>query len=123
LVGRKAMSKETLKVMRLIVPGILIFLLFYPLHKGALSIEALSSIHTEDVIYVVIVLVLGGIYKTLELRSILFKEQLDLVHQNIKSKLLAPFSTDSWIAKLQPLPAKSFLKVFYKIVDSKSSTT
>lgn len=115
------MKKEHLKAMRLIVPGVLIFLLFYPLYKGNFALDGLVNVSTKDAVYLVVVLVAGGIYKTLELRGIMFKERLDEVHENIKHRLLAPFSSDPKIAKLRALPAQKFLKVFYNLIDNDES--
>ena len=107
--------------MRLVVPGVLVFLLFYPLYKGTLTVDGLLSISTKDAIYVVLVFVAGGIYKTFEIRGLLFKERLDEVHENIKAKLIAPMEADPTYPRLRTLPAKAFLKVFYNIVDNDES--
>src|SRR5262245_61781896 len=115
------MKKEHLKVMRLIVPGVLIFLLCYPLYKGTLDLDGLLSISTKDALYIVLVLVAGAIYKTFEARGILFRERLAEVHENIKANLIAPFSADPAFVHLNGLPAPAFLKVFYNIVDNDES--
>ena len=115
------MQKEHLKVMRLLVPGVLIFLVCYPLFKGSLTVDALLQISTKDALYIILVLVGGGMYKTFELRGILFKERLDEVHENIKVKLITPFQADPMYAKLVGLSPKAFLKVFYNIADNDES--
>jgi hypothetical protein len=113
------MSKETLKVMRLIIPGVLIFLLCMPL--GKLTFATLTKIDTGNAFYLAIVLVLGGLYRTFNARRFLFHDQLTDVHKNIKDKLLAPFVNEQIYSKLNNLPERDFLKVFYNIIDNDPS--
>ncbi len=117
------MSKETLKVMRLIVPGILIFLVLTPVVQGGLGFDKLIGIDTKSAFHIIVVLILGAIYKTLEARKILFKEDLAALHEHIKDRLLKPFEGDTKISALKDRPAKEFLKVFYNIIDNDNSLT
>jgi len=117
------MSKEMLKIMRLLVPGVFIFLLLYPLKQGGFSLDGLLDIDTKNAFYLTCVFVLGAVYKTFEARTILFKESLAEVHKNIKARLLAPFLGDPNVAPIKDWEPRAFLKVFYNIVDNDPSLT
>lgn len=115
------MTKERLKLFRLLIPGILIFIVLYPFMQGGLALDGLLKIDTAHAAYVLLVLVLGGIYRTLGIRGLLFKDKLDDVHENLKKGLIAPFLGELDTPCLQKIPAEEFLKVFYYFVDKDSS--
>lgn len=116
------MSKESLKTWRLLVPGILIFFVFYPLYRG-FSLSVYSEFKTDDVVFGAIVVLLGALYRILNFRSFFFYQALGDVHRNIKSKLLTPFALDPNLTTLQDLPPHEFMDVFYKLVDRDPTLT
>jgi hypothetical protein len=98
-----AMSKETLNTFRLLLPGLMLYMLLLPLVKGSLNptviIANLGTI--EDLFYLIAAFCLGGLYYAFDIRGRLHRPELNYIHYNIQRKLLAPFRNDETIAHAQ----------------------
>jgi hypothetical protein len=116
------MSKDTLKIWRLLVPGILMFFAFYPLYQG-FAPEIYTSVKTDDALFVIAVVVLGVLYRIFNFRSFFFYQSLHGVHTNIKQRLLNPFRGDPALEQLRSVPAAEFMDVFYQLVDRDPTLT
>jgi hypothetical protein len=116
------MSKETLKTLRVFVPGLIIFVFGIPLLQGNLDfaniLKTLSLL--EGVVYVGIVGILGAIYNLTNIRGRFLKKSLESIHNNIKTKLLEPFSNDQAISrsKNKLREGRYLIQVFYSLIDN-----
>lgn len=115
------MKKETLKVLRIIVPGVIIFIFFLPLTQGDFDFSALISslISLKGLLSPIVICGLGGLYNIINLRKWFVADSHLLIHDNIKSKLLSPFSDDHLIAGSSERlrEGRNLLHVFYYFVD------
>jgi hypothetical protein len=120
------MSKEWLKKLRIIVPGIIIFIFLIPFFVKELSFEKfLSGLSVmQGVVFFVIVLTLGGIYYLLNLRKFTFVKPIEKIDDNIKDKITALCEHYSVLKENCPLKkGKTLMHIFYKFVDNDESLT
>lgn len=117
------MSKETLKSLRILIPGILIFLftipLFNPKPDIAEIIDKLTLLATGT--YMVVAFTIGAFYYTLNIRYYFLRQSLGAIHENIKEKLLEPFkNTPSIYNHKEKLKAGNILinNCFYPLIDN-----
>lgn len=126
-IGKREMSKTTLIWLRFLIPVVLLFFILVPLVQPNLDLANYLkiSISTDSALYVLLVIVVGGIYYILNLREYAIKPSIWAIQRNIKTKLLAPFAKDPAIKKLEPeLRAGHFLlNTFYGFVDEDKSLT
>jgi hypothetical protein len=116
------MSKTALHNLRLIIPGIFLFIILITIlqkNKGFIDIE----LSTDSLLYIVVVFGFGVIYYTTKLRYRVMKKALIEIDENIKDKLLLPYSNDSKIQKSvsKLRVGKQLLNVFYSLVDNEES--
>lgn len=124
------MGLGTLNFFRLIIPGILIFVLiilflqddFHELSQ--LSSSFFSNFRLMDTLYTVIFVLLGVLYYLLNARERLWRPYLERVRNNIKDKLISPFLgqlNKEQIAYLKQ--DRRLINIFYHFIDSDSSLT
>jgi len=121
------MSKETLKKWRLLIPGIVIILFILPgLTNSKDELFAIDKMITAlkwtDSFYLVLVIVLGAIYYSLNIRWFVWKPFNYQVQENIKDKLLNAsnvlITAHDWY-KLKS--NRAILNIFYDFVDNNES--
>jgi hypothetical protein len=87
------MSKERLKTLRILIPGIVVFLFTIPLFNPILNlpeyIETISVLETG--VYLAVTFFIGALYYILNIRGYFLKSSLNKIHENIKDRLLEPF--------------------------------
>ncbi|WP_244746177.1 hypothetical protein [Paraburkholderia terricola] len=115
------MTKETLKLIRLLVPGIVILLILYPLFFG-FSVDTLLHVDSKAVIYIFAAVTVGAIYRTAGLRNLLLGDTWNQINSNIANSLADVVANEldqyqDW--KLRK--SKILLDVFYRIVDNDKS--
>jgi hypothetical protein len=128
-----AMSKDTLKKFRLIVPGVMIVFAFLPLFNlkvipqvGAPVyplFQSLSSLLPDYVISSLALIICGVLYYTLNIRYYFIRESHKNIQLNIKSTLLSPFGSDPLLApKFASLrQGRTLMNIFYDFVDNDES--
>lgn len=119
------MKQETLKVLRITVSGVIIFLFFLPLLQNYFNLEALvgSFNYLKGHLYLIVIFSLGGLYYIINLRKFFIKDSLSKFHNNIKTKLLSPFSDDDRIASAtnKLMKGRKLIIIFYKLIDNDES--
>ena len=116
------MTLETLQKIRIVVPGIMIFLFAIPLFQDELSPSgAVSSLNVlQGAVYLLVIAFLGGIYYFFNFRSWANRWSEEKIRANIKTKLLEPFKNDAAISasfdKLKQ--GRGLLNVFYGYIDN-----
>lgn len=123
------MEMGTLKFFRLLVPGILIFLLIIlflqnDFHELSQFTRFFSDFQVMDTLYTVIFAFVGVLYYLLGIRNLLLKPYHERVQNNIKDKLISPFLgqlNKEQIAYLKQ--ARRLMNIFYHFIDSDSSLT
>lgn len=123
------MEMGTLKFFRLLVPGILIFLLIILFLQDDFQeltqlTRLLSDFQIKDTFYTVVFACIGVLYYLLDIRNILWKPYHERVQNNIKDKLISPFLgqlNKEQIAYLKQ--ARRLMNIFYHFIDSDSSLT
>jgi hypothetical protein len=119
------MSKETLNTFRLLLPGLMLYILLLPAGKGSLNptviIANLGTI--EDLFYLIAAFFLGGLYYAFDMHGRLHRPELNYIHYNIHRRLLEPFRSDDTIARAQDRLRKeqTLLDIFYFLVDNDES--
>jgi len=119
------MSKETLKTLRILVPGVILLLFFLPLYKGSLDPSKIVSSLGEikDLLYLVVIVPLGALYYILDLRGPFLRPSLQKIHQNLHHKLLSPFADDPAISVSEAhlRTDRRLLDIFYFFIDNDES--
>ncbi len=119
------MSQETLKTLRIIVPGLIIFSLGIPLFNPDNDVNSwLSEISfTDGSLYLILVFFLGGIYHILNFRGFFLKNSLKRIQDNIKDKLLYPFNEDEITSsqKSEMRSGRVLIQIFYDLIDNNQS--
>lgn len=117
----------TLKFFRLLVPGILIFLLIILVLQDDFSelsylVRVFSDFQVKDTRYTVVFVVIGVLYYILGIRHWLWNPYHERVRNNIKDKLLSPFLQDLNKQQIADLKEGSkLMNVFYHFIDSDDS--
>ncbi|TKJ29034.1 MAG: hypothetical protein CEE40_09680 [Chloroflexi bacterium B3_Chlor] len=121
--GIHAVSKTTLKTLRLIVPGVMTITFASLLFKSSLQDLSQFLRSLEGLLYLVIVFPIGYLYNIMNIRGPFLRDSLSLVQANIKGKLAAPFCAGNLIgAKVESLTqGRQLMHVFYSIVDNDES--
>jgi hypothetical protein len=121
------MSKETLKKWRLLIPGIIIILFIIPgLTNSKEELFAIDKIvkalKWTDSFYLALVIILGAIYYSLNLRWVVWKPFNSQVQENIKDKILnassLKISAENWY-KIKR--GRAIITIFYDFVDNNES--
>lgn len=121
------MNKGILKTLRLIIPGLFIYILIifipYNFFEGC---KTILSINIEPwSAQFIITIILGVIYHLLGIRSLYNRDSLEKINSNIKDRLLEPFVKDPEISnKTDYLKCgRTMMHIFYNIVDNDPSLT
>jgi hypothetical protein len=118
-------SKETLKILRLLLPGLMLCIFFLPLAKGSLnpSVIFVNLGSIKDLFYLIAGFFIGGLYYTFGMREYILRSEVSYVHYNIHRKLLEPFRNDVIISDAQDRLRKGqiLLDIFYSLVDNDES--
>lgn len=121
------MELNTLKKLRLRVPGVLIFLVFILSINNSFSelkefYKALTNFNLKLIIYIVLFMALGVIYYACKIRYKLWDPFLKRVQDNIKETLLEPFNAEFNDKQKTNLKSNRVLmNVFYEFVDNNES--
>ena len=119
------MSKETLKSLRILIPGIIVFFLTIPAFNPQIKPTELLTTVTllEGSIYTALAFILGTGYYLTNLRGYFLKNSLNQIHKNIKSKLLEPFKDNFAIYKHKDKleKGKTLIECFYGLIDNNES--
>lgn len=119
------MSKETLKTLRILVPGAMLYIVFLPLFKGSINpLHIFATLNSlKDLFYLFGVILLGGLYYIFDLRGYILRPELQHIHFNIQQRLLNPFRDDPVFSassdKLRQ--GRTLLDIFYSLVDNDES--
>lgn len=123
------MSKETLKKWRLLIPGIIIILLILPgltdSKEELFEIDKMiKAFKWTDTFYLAVVILLGVIYYSINLRWFVWKPFNTKVQENIKDTILnasnLSLKASDWY-KLKS--SRAVITVFYDFVDNNESLT
>jgi hypothetical protein len=121
------MSKETLKRLRLIIPGIIIMLYIVPgmtkTTDELLGIGHLfSNLKWSDTSYLGVTFVLGALYYALNVRWLVWKHYNKIVQENIKDTILnectLTLSSKQWNLLKK---GNAIMVIFYDFVDNNES--
>jgi hypothetical protein len=117
------MSVTTLKMLRLLIPGLLLVLLgVIPVIFGPASLS--RALATNEKLYACLLpFVLGGLYHILELRRFFFAPSIEDINTRLNRSLLDPFTNHPVIGPAMPRlkEGRRILNVFYNIVDNDKS--
>lgn len=116
------MSKETLHKLRLLIPGMIFFIILVPFLQGTQRMLELK-IPSDSISYFVVVFVIGVLVYVINPRMWIMKKPLKRVVDNIKDKLLAPFSMDTKILESTDnlRDGDKLTNIFYFFVDNEKS--
>lgn len=121
------MSKDSLFSWRFILPVLFTAVLFLPLLKPEIDFNTFLqvSITKDSILYFILIIVIGGVYYILNPRYSAMRPYIMQIQQNIKDKLLIPFSKDATIKKMEPKLREGsiLLDIFYGFVDNDKSLT
>ena len=121
------MELNTLKRFRLIVPGILIFIVFVisinnSFEELKVFYKALIDFSIQDIVYVAIFMILGVLYYAFKIRYKLWDPFLNKVQINIKDSLLKPFPDEFDEEEKNSLfENRTLINLFYEFVDNNES--
>ena len=120
-VADRQMSQETLKWLRLFVPGVLLFLVLPPLFLKTWDLSALADRFASlDLLRdSAVVVVLGALYTLLNLRRPALRSSLRRINDNIKDHLLGSCSgyTEISQAAAKLRNGRTLMHVFYRFID------
>lgn len=123
------MGIRTLKLLRFIIPGLMILFIILTIQNKDLEdlSKALRGIDLtkKSFIFYVTPLVLGTIYYALRLRNIFFKKPIKIVQKNIRNRLVSEFDNDPNISPYSERlkENRKIIEIFYSFIDSNPSLT
>ena len=119
------MNKETMKILRIIVPGIIILIIIYALrYDHSIMIKQIQSINIiKGTWQFILAVIFGAIYYCLHLRNIFFIKPIQEIVNNIKDKLLSPFQNNNLIQNhiIELKSNRTLLHIFYNFIDNDQS--
>lgn len=121
------MDKETLKKWRLLIPGIIIILFVLPgltnSKEELFEIDKIfQTLKWTDAFYLALVVILGVIYYSLNMRWIVWKPLNTQVQNNIKDKLLNVCSLKLTASQWYEIKnGRALMTIFYHFVDNDES--
>ncbi len=87
--------------------------------------EALTGFfkYLKGPLYLIVILSLAGLYYIINPRKFFIKDSLRKFHDNIKTKLLSPFSDDDRITRStdELMKGRKLILIFYKLIDNDES--
>jgi hypothetical protein len=121
----KSVSKENLKTLRIIVPGVMLLLCILPAFLHDFTLQSLNDPLklVEGLCYLIAVLPLGAIYYSLRLRDLSFRRPVSLIDRNIQDRMLSQCSSDPEVMAAQNnlRKGKTLLDIFYNFIDNDNS--
>lgn len=120
------MKKETLKKLRILIPGLLLLIFSIPIFQDQFTFEEMKKIFdtfSKGIIYTIIVFGGGAIYYLANLRGLFLKESLYQIHQNIKIGIISLCDDDPKIlsAFKKLMEGRTLILVFYGFLDKDKS--
>lgn len=119
------MSKEQLKLLRIFVPGAMIFVALLPFLHGGLDLSSIltSLLSAEGLVYSAVIFVLGALYYIVSIRDLFFAGPIRQIQDNIKRKLIHPYITDPMITAGydKAISGRGLIMIFYHFVDADAS--
>ena len=121
------MEKNTLKRWRLIIPGVTIILLTFPLSTDNIDQlkdigSMIKSLAWDDLWYTAVIVVVGAIYYSLNIRWLVWKHFNSKVQNNIKERIFnlcsLQYTPKIWY-KLKE--SRALMTIFYHFVDNDES--
>lgn len=113
-------SKNALKIWRLLVPGILLLTFSVPVLVCEFH-EAVPD--PKNSLAVAAAIVLGALYDLFDLRRFTMSHPIEQIRKNIRRRLSVPFANVAGFERLDTLSDRDFLRTFYSIVDNDNSLT
>lgn len=114
------MDKSTLKKIRLVAPGIILFVCVFPFF-GLRNLKAISENIPDSafiILMTLLVLVLGAVYYSLNIRDLLWREVVQACHRNIHARMIDPVGLDPIFEEvISRLSNTEMMNIFYNIVD------
>jgi len=119
------MTKETLKALRIIVPGVISIVLIYPLFMRELTVQSMLDVSCAVSIVGGLTLgaFLGGLYYILNLRRPFIKRPTTDIQGNIKTQLLQMCDDDTSTEGERLREGRTLMHIFYDLVDNDASLT
>ena len=118
------MNKETLHKLRWIIPGVIFcFFLVFLVKEPKEFLE--FKLTADGVYYICVVIPVAFFYYMINPRMWLMKKPLKRITENIKDKLLAPFSDNDEVIKATDFlrEGDKLINVFYFLIDNDRSLT
>ena len=120
------MEKDTLKRLRLIIPGIIIFLLIIPgltdNVNQLMDCVLLKNFKISDLLYSLIFIIFGALYYILNLRWLVWQYFVRLVQDNIKDTILKACEIEMTSVNWYKLKSdRGLMNIFYEFVDTNAS--
>jgi len=119
------MSKETLKILRIIIPGTILTIFLLTLFQKDLTLNSFStSLNSiQGLLYLVIIFPLGGIYYIANLRKYFFQKPISQIQDNIKIKITKVCNDDPDVQRVKGVLIKdrTLMHIFYYFVDNDES--
>lgn len=118
------MNKTTLKTVRLLAPGAIALVCILPYVKLR-DLKTVSDAFSGEVFVLLVILssiIIGGIYYSLDVRGLLWKGFVHKCHENVRSKMIKPYSSDPAMnTAINRLTDKKVMRIFYYVVDNDPS--
>jgi hypothetical protein len=121
------MEKSTLKMWRLIIPGVTIFVLTIPLSTDNIQqlkdvVSMIKSLSWDDLWYSAVILIVGALYYSLNIRWLVWKHFNNKIQNNIKERIFnlcsLKYTPETWYRLKN---SRSLMTVFYHFVDNDES--
>lgn len=121
------MEKETLKIWRLLIPGIIILIFFIPwLTNSKEELFKIDSVFKSfkwtDTFYLGVIILLEAIYYAVNARNLVWKPYHTKIQENIKDTLLTSctieLTTKQWYGIKK---GRALMNIFYSFVDNNPS--
>ncbi len=119
------MTLETLKTSRIVIPGIIVLLMAMAFVANPFDPSALAASITffNGFFYLIITVIVGGLYHMTDLRWRVLAASHERIDNNIKRRLILPFENDLKIARAKAtlLRGRTLLDLFYYFIDRDES--
>ncbi len=118
------MGMTSLKYLRLLIPGIMVFILILFIVQDSFSelSTAFANFQLKDTIYTIVVVAIGALYYILDIRYLLWKPYLNRVNNNIKDQLLNSYRLKlSEQQKANLRDSRKLMDAFYYIIGKDNS--
>lgn len=117
------MDKKSLKILRLICPGVIFFLYALPLLFRTNFIKSFIQLddYTRYLCILLFVTAFGAIYYILGIRNIFWRQMVLDLHNNIRNTFFDFFKSETDIRNIiKSLSDVELMSIFYKLIDDES---